>query len=56
MNKTKQSQPRLRRLKTAVANYRMKVRELKKQLLVAAKNYKQAVDKERMEVARRRLS
>lgn len=42
-------------LKNAVLKYKQKVQKIKKSLIVAIRNYKQAVDRERMEHAKKRM-
>lgn len=43
------------KLKLAVSNYKVKINKLKKKVVTAIRNYKEAVDQERVENARKRM-
>jgi hypothetical protein len=44
-----------KRFKTAIVNGRAKIKSLRKKLVQAMRNYKEAVDKERIESAKKML-
>ncbi len=56
MIKTKKFSKPKERIKSAVSKYKLKISKLKKNLVTAIKNYKEAVDQERVENARKRMS